>query len=353
MDAINNTRVRIGVISFAHGHVNAYVDVIAGFDDALVVAAWDADEERGRAQCAKFGLQFETSLDALLARTDIDAVIVASPTNMHAAHCIAAARAGKAIVLQKPMALTLEDCDAIDAAVRAAGVPFTMAYQMRVDPVNLKMCELLQQQAIGKIFLVKRRHAIPMLLNKEWAKPGNWHIDPVQNMGMFMDDASHAADFLLWLVGKPVSVMAEIDNVVTDAAPDDNGVALLRFAGGAMGVLINSSTMLAAESTTEIYGDGGVIVHNFGDSPASSLPRPPGATALKIFRAGAKDWDVFDLPADTPHGDRIRGLARPIVDFLHGRRGPIATASEGKDCIEIILAAYRSAHEGRRIAIGS
>jgi len=348
-----DTPIRIAVISFAHGHVNAYVDVIAGFDDAVVVAAWDDDEARGRAQCAKFGLQFETTLEALLARADVDAVIVASPTNMHAAHCIAAARAGKAIVLQKPMALSLEDCDAIDAAVRAAGVPFTLAYQMRVDPVNLKMRELLQQQAIGNVFLIKRRHAIPMLLNKDWAVPGNWHIDPVQNMGMFMDDASHAADFLLWMMGTPVSVMAEIDNVVTNAAPDDNGVALLRFAGGAMGVLINSSTMLAAESTTEIYGDGGAIVHYYGDNPASTLPRPPGAAALKIFRAGAKDWEVFDLPADTPHGHRIRGLARPIVDFLHGRRGPIATASEGRDCIEIILAAYRSAREGRRIPIGS
>lgn len=351
MNSTSSAPVRIGVISFAHGHVNAYVDVIAGFDDAVVLAAWDDDEVRGRAACEKFGLQFEASLDALLARADIDAVIIASPTNRHAEHCIAAAHAGKAIVLQKPMALSLTDCDAIAAAVHGSGVPFTMAYQMRVDPVNLKMRELLQERAIGNVFLVKRRHAIPMLLNKEWARPGNWHIDPVQNMGMFMDDASHAADFLLWLMGKPASVMAEIDNIVTDVAPDDNGVALLRFAGGAMGLLVNSSTMLAAEATTEIYGDAGTIVHYFGDSPASSLPRPAGAAALKIFRAGAKDWEVFDLPADTPHGNRIRGLARPLVDFLHGRRGPIADAAEGRACIEIILAAYRSAREGRRIAI--
>lgn len=348
----NSSKIGIGIISFAHAHVNAYVDVIAGFDDARVVAGWDADEERGRAQCVKFGLEFESSLDALLARSDVQAVIVASPTNRHAEHCIAAARAGKAIVLQKPMALSLADCDAIDAAVREANVPFTLAYQMRVDPVNIRMRELLQERAIGNVFLIKRRHAIPMLLNKQWATPGNWHIDPVQNMGMFMDDASHAADFLLWTMGMPVSVTAEIDNIVTDVAPDDNGVAMLRFSGGAIGLLVNSSTMLAAESTTEIYGDAGTIVHYFGDSPASSLPRPPGAAALKIFRAGAKDWEVFDLPADVPHGNRIRGLARPIVDFLHGRRGPIATAAEGRACIEIILAAYRSASEGRRVAIG-
>ena len=180
---------------------------------------------------------------------------------------------------------------------------------------------------------------------------GGGHIDPEQNMGMFMDDASHAADWFLWMLGRPVSVMAEIDNIVTDIAPDDNGVALFRFAKREMGLLINSSTMLAAESTTEIYGDKGVLIQNYGDSPASTLPRPPGATALKIFTAGAKDWQPFDFPADTPHGDRIRAVPRQAIDYLQGKRGPIATAEEGKICIEMILAAYESAREGRRVKL--
>ncbi len=342
---------RIGVISFAHAHVNDYIETIAGFDDARVVAGWDADEERGRAQCAKHDLQFESSLDALLRRDDLDAVFVTSPTNKHAEHCVAAAQAGKAVLLQKPMALSLADCDAISAAVARHGVPFSLCYQMRVDPVNQKIKQLLDEGVVGKVAMVKRRHAIGMLLNKEWAKPGNWHIDASQNMGMFMDDASHAADWFYWLLGRPVSVMAEIGSVVTDMAPDDNGVALYRFARGEMGILVNSSTMLAAETTTEIYGDGGTILHYFGDSPSSGLPRPPGAVALKIFRAGAKDWEVFDLPADTPHGNRIRGLARPLVDFLHGRRGPVATAEDGRVCIEMILAAYESARNGRRVKL--
>jgi predicted dehydrogenase len=116
-------------------------------------------------------------------------------------------------------------------------------------------------------------------------------------------------------------------------------------------LLVNSSTQLAAEATTEIYGDRGVIVQNYGDAPASWLPRPQGATALKLFRAGGTDWQRFDFPADTPHGNRIRAVARPAVDFLLGKRGPIATAEEGRICIEMILAAYQSSREGRRVAI--
>ena len=341
--------VRLGVISFAHGHVNSYVETIKDFADAVVVAGWDEDRERGAAQCAKYGLIFEPDLDTLLRRDDVDAVFVTSPTNRHAAHAVAAAEAGKGVLLQKPMALTLEDCDAIIAAVRRTGVPFSMCYQMRVDPVNRKIKELLDEGAVGNVAIVRRRHAIGALLQPSFARPGNWHIDPIQNMGMFMDDASHAADWFYWMLGRPRSVIAEIDNVVTTVAPDDNGVAVYRFGKGEMGILLNSSTMLAAEATTEIYGDKGTIIQNYGDAPSSALPRPPGAVALKIFRAGAANWEAFDFPADTPHGARIKAVPRPLIDYLQGRAGPLATAEDGRVCVEMVLGAYQSAREGRRI----
>ena len=341
--------VRLGVVSFAHGHVNAYVKAIKDVPDAQVVAAWDDDRERGVAQCQKYGLAFEEDLDAFLRRDDLDAVFVTSPTNQHAAHAVAAAQAGKHVLLQKPMALTLQDCDAIIAAVQRYGVKFSMCYQMRADPVNRKMKALLDEGAVGHVAVVRRRHAIGALLSPSFARPGNWHIDPVQNMGMFMDDASHAADWFYWMLGRPSSVIAEIDNVVTNVAPDDNGVAVYRFANKELGILLNSSTMLAAEATTEIYGDKGVIVQNYGDGPSSALPRPPGASALKIYRAGADDWERFDFPADTPHGVRIRAVPRPLIDYLQGRVGPLATAEDGRVCIEMILGAYRAARDGRRV----
>ena len=343
--------IRLGVVSFAHSHVNAYIETLAAFGDARVVAGWDADRGRGASQCAKFGLAFEPDLDSLLRRPDIDAVFVTSPTDQHAAHTVAAAQAGKHILLQKPMALTLEDCDAIIAAVHAYGVRFSMCYQMRADPVNQKIKELLDEGALGKIAIVRRRHAIDALLKPAFAQPGNWHIDPVQNMGMFMDDAAHAADWFYWMLGRPTSVIAEIDNIVTDIAPDDNGVAIFRFANKALGILLNSSTMLAAESTTEIYGDRGTLVQNYGDAPSSWLPRPPGAIALKLYRAGASDWETFPFPADTPHGARIRAVPRPLIDYLHGHAAPLATAEDGRVCVEMVLAAYRAAHEGRRITL--
>ena len=104
-------------------------------------------------------------------------------------------------------------------------------------------------------------------------------------MGMFMDDASHATDFIHWILGRPISVMAEIDNVLTDVAPDDSGIAIYRFEEGTMSVLINTSVTLAGENTTEIYGDQGVVIQNYGDGPSTSLPRPGNAIAVRIWES--------------------------------------------------------------------
>ncbi len=344
--------LKLGIVSFAHGHVRAYADVMRDFEDAHIVAAWDDDEARGRQYCEQFGMDYVPRLESLLARPELDAVFIASPTNQHADHCLAAARAGKHILLQKPMALSLEDCDAIIEAVAAADVKFSLCYQMRADPVNRHMKALLEQGKIGRVAVLRRRHAIPFLLNPDFARPGNWHIDPVQNMGMFMDDASHAADFLYWMLGAPVSVMAEIDNLVTDVAPDDNGVAIYRFAGGEIGILFNSSTTLAAENTTEIYGDAGSIIQNHGDVPSANVPRLPGATALKVWRQENGEWETPAFPL-RPHGERIRDVPRPLVDYLHGRCPSLATAEDGRVCIEMILGAYESARTGRRVQLGA
>jgi predicted dehydrogenase len=133
-----------------------------------------------------------------------------------------------------------------------------------------------------------------VLLNPAFAQGDSaWHVDPIANVGMFFDDAAHAADWFYWMLGAPLSVMAEIDNIVTDVAPDDNGLAIYRSAGGVIGVLLNSSTTVAAIGTTEIYGDQGTILQDYGDSPATSAPRSAVATPTVCHRRclrGALQW---------------------------------------------------------------
>jgi predicted dehydrogenase len=342
--------VRIGVISFAHGHVNAYCSQIRGFEDARLVAAWDDTEARGRSNAAQYEMEFVPSLEAMLAREDIDAVMIASETNRHADHCVAAAEAGKAILLQKPMATTLADCDRIIEAVERTGVHFQMAFQMRCDAVNQKMVELVRAGELGKIGMVRRRHCINFLFSPGLKEsPMAWHIDPVANVGMFFDDAVHAADFLLWLLGEPVSVMAEIDNVLTSVAPDDTGIALFRFPDGAMAVLENASVTLAGENTTEIYGDQGVLIQNHGDGVSTGMATPE-SVALKLYQRGHPGtWQNYPLGIPRSHGERIAAVPRPWLEILKAGAPPSVGAREGKVSVAMCLAAYESARTGRRV----
>ncbi len=110
--------------------------------------------------------------DELAAREDVDAVVIGAETSMHADMVEAACRAGKAVVLQKPIALTMEQADRIVEAVRAAGVPFTMAWQMRVDPHNLRMRELIESGRFGRVYMVRRRHCLSTHQWPDFARPG-------------------------------------------------------------------------------------------------------------------------------------------------------------------------------------
>jgi predicted dehydrogenase len=344
------TRLGLGVISFAHGHANLYCDRLKTYDDVRLVACWDDDAARGEAAADAYGMRYSPYLETILDNPDVHAVIVTCETNRHAEMVLAAAAAGKHILCQKPMALTLADCDRMAAAVEAAGVQFMMAYQMRHDPSNQRIKHLVDSGAVGQISLMRRRHSIPVLFNDAFVTGSTrWHLDPVQNMGMFMDDASHATDFLHWILGQPTSVMAEIDNTVTDVAPDDTGVAIYRYANRAMAVLVNSSVTLAGENTTEIYGDQGVIIQNHDDSVSTNVALPPHPVALKLLTRADMRWQEQDIAIPASHAERIAAVPRAFVECLQRDLEPPTTAHDGRISVEMVLGAYRSAREGRRV----
>lgn len=346
-----NTEIGIGVISFAHGHANAYCNKMMGFDDVNLVACWDDNTDRGKNAASQYGMYFSPHIEDVVNNKEIDAVIVTCETNRHAEMVAAAASAGKHILCQKPMALTLQDCDRIADVVEKSGVKFMMAHQMRRDPANIRMKELIDSGVLGKIGLLRRRHCINVLFNEGFVTgPSRWHIDPEKNMGMFMDDASHATDFIYWMLGKPSSVMAEIDNVLTDVAPDDTGVAIYRFPSGEMAILINTSVTHAGENTTEIYGDKGVIIQNYGDGPSCNIPRSDDAVALKLYTTEQPSWKDLGVPIPNNHGERIADVPRPFIDCLKNDTEPDVSVKAGRVSVEMVLGAYRSAKEGKRVS---
>jgi predicted dehydrogenase len=341
----------IGILGFAHPHINTYCtrwqqEPALG---ARLTAGWDHDAARAADACQRWQLAQAGSPGELLARPDVEAVVIAAETSLHAELVEQAADAGKAVVLQKPLALTLAEADRIVAAVERNRTPFTLAWQMRVDPHNLKIKALLADGRFGRVFMLRRRHCLPTQQWKDFDK--SWHVNPKLNRDIFADDAAHALDFIYWLRGMPASVMAELSTLLNPAIPNDNAIAVFRYADGSFAESSNTFVAVGGENVTEVICEHGVIIENYGDVPSCSIPWPPGGIQLKWFLTADGRWTVSDLPDIRQHGERIAGLAAPLADFLRGRRPAIATAAEGRDVLRMVLACYASAEQGRRIEL--
>jgi predicted dehydrogenase len=343
---------RVGILGFAHGHVGMYCNRWRERPElgVRVVAGWDHDASRAADHCAKFGIENAPSVGALLGRRDIPAVAIGAETSMHADLVEQAAAAGKAIVLQKPIALTLEQAERIVAAVRRAGVPFALAWQMRCDPHNLQVRSLLAGGEFGRVFMVRRRHCLNTQTWKDFDQ--TWHVRPELNRDIFADDAAHPIDFIYWLLGMPASVVAEMGTLLNPRVPNDNAIAVFRYADGKFAEVSCTFVALAGENVTEVICEHGVIIGNYGDVPSTNVPRPPGAgPQLKWFLRKTGNWTASDLPEIKSHGERIFGLAGPLAEFLRGTRPAIATAEEGRDVLRLVLACYESAGQGRRVEL--
>lgn len=343
-------RIGIGILGFAHGHVGMYCNQWNARPELgiKVVAGWDHDQTRAEGNCANFGCERAESVEALLSRDDIQAVVVSAETSMHADLVEQAAAAGKAIIVQKPLALEMDEADRIVDAVKKSGVPFTLAWQMRVERFNLQAKALLQSGDFGKVFQVRRRHCLATqhMANFE----DLWHNKPEFNRDIFADDAAHPIDFIYWLLGMPSTVSAEMGTLLNPKVPNDNGIVLFRYPDGKMAEVSCSFVAVAGENTLEILCEHGVIIGNYGDGP-SNQARPDGAPQLKWWHDSTRQWTISDLPEINGQGERIAGLAEPLAEFLHGKRPPIATAEEGRDVLRMVLACYESVEQGKKIRL--
>ena len=343
--------IKVGIFGFAHGHVNAYCNQWRDNPSlgVQVVAAWDHDATRLERNSQTYGLRAYSDRQAFLKDPDVQAVVIAAETSLHAQLVELTAAAGKPIVLQKPMALTLPEADAIVAAVNKHSVPFSMAWQMRVDPQNVEIKQMMQSGILGKLFMVRRRHA---LNTHQWPDfTSLWHSKPDLNRDIWADDAAHAIDFIQYLLGVPESVTAEIDSLYDPRVPMDNGIAIFRYPGGPLAEVDCSFTCPAAENTVEVIAEKGSLIQNYGDVPSCNVPRPEGACGQKWYLSDTKQWTCSDIASPSNHGARIAGLAGPIAEFFQGARAPIATAEEGRHTLRMTLACYVSTREGRRVRL--
>lgn len=226
------------------------------------------------------------SLDALLARDDVDAVYVATPNDAHLGPVAAAAAAGKAVLCEKPMARTLDEAERLAEAVRQSGVPYATAFDQRFHPAHAALRELIREGALGTVTAVRIRYAC--WTGPDWTPDGrpheNWRADPERaGGGAFLDLAPHGLDLTHTLLGEPItSVAALLQRRVHDYAVDDGAALVARTAGGA---LLNLSVAYNCPETfprreLEVVGTRGraLALNTMGQTPGGTLTLVHGDT---------------------------------------------------------------------------
>jgi predicted dehydrogenase len=146
-------------------------------------------------------------------------------------------------------------------------------------------------------------------------------------------------------------VTAELGTLLNRKVPNDNGIAVFRYAEGTFAEIVCSFVCVTHENTTEVVAEFGTIIQNFGDGPSSSAPRTEGKGGLKWFIEDTGEWEDGEDHGISGQGDRIAGLAGPLAEFLQGEREPLATATEGRDVLRMILGCYESSESGKRVAL--
>lgn len=263
-------KIGLAKLSFAHVHAGDYAQQVQNNPDAELMAVWDEDPARGEIEANKRGVPFIGDLDAVLALSAVQGVVVDAPTNRHKDILIAAARAGKHIFTEKALTITTKDADAVVAAVREAGIRFMISLPSRVRPEILFAKQVLDQGLLGQVTQMRARVAHMAALD-QWFRPGQGHSgsawfgdEAAAGGGAFFDLGCHRVDILRWFLGEPVSVVARKNNFSGSYPIDDNMVALIEFANKALGIIDVSWVHRAGPNPLEIYGTEGFLGIDLG-----------------------------------------------------------------------------------------
>lgn len=260
--------IRVAMLSFWHVHAKDYAKEVTEHKDTEIVAVWDEIPERGQAEAAQRGVAFYADLAELLANKDIDAVVVDTPTNMHRDVMIAAAKAGKHIFTEKVIAPTLHEVNEILDAVNEAGVTLTVSLPRLNPTYTLAVQEIIEKELLGPITLVRTRLSHNGGISTE-ANPNGWLPQHFYNAeqcggGALIDLGCHPMYLTRLFLGLPEAVSASY-GYVTGREVEDNAVATLQYANGALGIVEAGFVNAVSPFVIEVHGTDGSVLFSEHD----------------------------------------------------------------------------------------
>jgi predicted dehydrogenase len=333
----------------SHFHARAIADV----PGAKLVGCFDRVPAAAERLAATAGCKAYASLPAMLADPAIHVVTVATPSGAHWEPAVAAARAGKHVIVEKPLEITLRRCDQIIDACHKAGVVLSTIFPSRFHDSSVQLKQAVRQGRFGRLTVgdayVKWYRTQQYYDSGAWR--GTWALD---GGGALMNQAIHSVDLLTWLMG-PVAEVRALTGLLAHQriAVEDVAVAAVRFANGALGVIEASTAIYPGYlKRIELHGTAGSAVMEEEDIVKWDFAKKrPQDEAIRQRMAqkrsgggGAAD------PAAIGH----HGHARQFRDALRAiKKGtsPLVDGPEGRRSVEIILAIYKSAETGRAVEI--
>jgi UDP-N-acetyl-2-amino-2-deoxyglucuronate dehydrogenase len=332
---------------------NFHAKAVAEVPGAKVVACFDAAAAASERLAGQVGCTACATLRELLADPRVDVVSIGTPSGAHMEPAVAAAAAGKHVIVEKPLEISLRRCDRIIDACRKAGVVLSTIFPSRFHHTSVALKKAIEQGRFGRLTLgdayVKWYRTQQYYDSGAWR--GTWELD---GGGALMNQAIHSVDLLAWLMGPVVEVQAQTALLAHQRiAVEDVAVATLRFANGALGVIeASTATYPGYLKRIEIHGSAGSAVMEEEDFVkwdfAKKKPQDEAVHARMAQRVsgggGAAD------PAAIGHHGHARQFA-DVVRAVRKGRAPSIDGPEGRRSVEMILAVYKSAQTGKAVRL--
>jgi len=322
----------IGVGRIGLAHAENLGDRVKG---ARLVAASTSNPERAaRVRRGRGDPRVYSTPEELLAREELDAVVIASKTSAHVENVEMSAAAGAHVFCEKPLALTLQDCELAAAVVDDAGVKLMMGHVRRFDGGHLEAKRLIEAGAIGQPVLYRG-------MSGDVDPPAPDFADPAVSGGLILDSMYHDIYLSRWLMADEISRVygeggALVDEGVRSVGDVDNAVVSLRFAGGAMGTLTASRvTRYGHDLRGEVIGDQGAVqIGYFRHTPVRLLDRQ------------GVHHDIVRTTAERMAAALVTEL-QAFVDCVRQDTEPPVSIGDARATLEVALAATRSIHSGK------
>ena len=338
----------IGAGFAADIHAESYHRFVGGAD---VVAVCSRDEDRARVFAHKHGIpRWFTELDEAITQSGCDIVDICVPNHLHASAVITAANAGKHVIVEKPLCLTLEEADQMIAACRSQNVKLMYAEELCFAPKYERVRGLVQQGAVGRIYHLRQSE-------KHSGPHSGWFYDVNQSGGgALMDMGCHGFAWLRWVLGanaKPISVYAQMQGGLIHGSGtrcEENSVSIVEFEGGAIGVVENSWAKHGGmDDRIEVAGTEGVISADLfmGNS---ALTYSAKGYDYAMEKAGATQGWTFTTFEEAFNQGYPQELEH-FVECVRGDTTPVVTGEDGRAVLELLYAAYHSARVGQKVLL--